>query len=418
MKKPFKPQSNVKYTQIAFYVIITSIILMAMIQIFLHLGLIAGVLGKSIKTAGHLLKPLIGGFIFAYLLYPLTTMLQKNLLRLNFFQKHRRSSRGIAVIITVFLAFLVIFILLSVVFSAVNSGIRTVHFDDIGNMITEMATNIQGFFRSFSTWLNSLNLDSQYVNDVIDKISKWGITYAQTIGNNMIGSLSRLPSILSNITFIVVFGVYFLLDGEGLKRYWDRVFRSFSENRVYSATHVFLADMNKVFSGYIRGQLLDAIFMFAVISLGLSIAGVRYAVLIGLLTGLGNLIPYVGPFLAYGSSIIVNVIVMDIPKLVISIIIIFIIQTIDGNIVNPKLLSSNVDVHPMLVILALLIGSAAGGLTGMLLAVPIAALIRIEFERLVNWKEKRKETKQAEREAMEALAEEEEDSYNIFDPLS
>ena len=69
----------------------------------------------------------------------------------------------------------------------------------------------------------------------------------------------------------------------------------------------------------------------------------------------------------------------------IGVVIVFVIQTIDGNIVNPKLLSSNIEVHPMLVIIALIIGSSTGGIVGMLAAVPIAALLKIQFERLVDY---------------------------------
>ena len=121
------------------------------------------------------------------------------------------------------------------------------------------------------------------------------------------------------------------------------------------------------------------------ISIALSLAGVRFSVLIGIFTGIGNLIPYVGPIVGYCSTILICLINGDYLRLVIGVVIVFVIQTIDGNIVNPKLLSSNIEVHPMLVIIALIIGSSTGGIVGMLAAVPIAALLKIQFERLVDY---------------------------------
>ncbi len=124
--------------------------------------------------------------------------------------------------------------------------------------------------------------------------------------------------------------------------------------------------------------------MFVVISITLSIVGVKYAIIIGALAGFGNLIPYVGPFIAYGSTIIVTLVSGDIKTLIIALIALFVVQTIDGNVINPKLLGNNVDVHPMLVVISLIIGQGAFGLLGMLFAVPVAALCKVIFEKLMG----------------------------------
>ena len=68
----------------------------------------------------------------------------------------------------------------------------------------------------------------------------------------------------------------------------------------------------------------------------------------------------------------------------------FVIQTLDGNIINPKLLSDSVNVHPLLVIASLLIGGAAGGFLGMLIAVPVGSLLKIQFDRLLRYEEERR----------------------------
>ena len=96
------------------------------------------------------------------------------------------------------------------------------------------------------------------------------------------------------------------------------------------------------------------------------------------------MIPYFGPFIAYGGSIVVCLISGEFTKLIIALIALFVIQAIDGNIIGPKLLSHSIKIHPLLVIISLIFGSSIGGLFGMLLAVPIGALIKVIFMRYIE----------------------------------
>jgi predicted PurR-regulated permease PerM len=130
--------------------------------------------------------------------------------------------------------------------------------------------------------------------------------------------------------------------------------------------------------------------MAVVVSIALLLIDVKFAVIIGLLTGIGNLIPYVGPVVGYGFTAAVCLLSQDYRKLIIAIVVLFIIQTIDGNVINPKFLSHAIKVHPVLVIVSLLIGSAVGGFGGMILAVPLAALLKTWFDRgIASLSEKR-----------------------------
>ena len=125
-------------------------------------------------------------------------------------------------------------------------------------------------------------------------------------------------------------------------------------------------------------------------ALPISLVGVKFAIVIGVLAGIGNLIPYVGPFVAYALTVLVCLISNDFNTMFIAIIALLVIQTIDGQIINPRLLGSTVNVHPMYVIVAIIFGESLGGFMGMIFAVPVAALIKIEFDRLVEMKLKKK----------------------------
>jgi predicted PurR-regulated permease PerM len=119
------------------------------------------------------------------------------------------------------------------------------------------------------------------------------------------------------------------------------------------------------------------------------VIGVPNGTVVGVLTGCGNLIPYVGPVIGYLTLALVCIPTGAWTKLIAGAIVLAILLFVDGNIINPRLLSSNVMVHPLLVVAALIGGGAVGGFVGMLIAVPTAALIKIQFDRYLERREAR-----------------------------
>ena len=109
--------------------------------------------------------------------------------------------------------------------------------------------------------------------------------------------------------------------------------------------------------------------------------------MIALMVGIGNLIPYVGPIVGYVSVVLVCLPTQSYRQMLIGIIALFVIMLVDGNIINPRLLSNNIKIHPLLVVAALIGGGAIGGFVGMLVAVPVAALIKLYFDRFLDVKE-------------------------------
>ena len=101
-----------------------------------------------------------------------------------------------------------------------------------------------------------------------------------------------------------------------------------------------------------------------------------------------------GPIVGYSSIVIVGIATSDYKSMVIAAIALLIIQAIDGNLIYPKLLSTSVNIHPMIVIISLTVGASIGGLVGMIVAVPTGALVKVWFERLINIAEKRNVNKE------------------------
>ena len=238
--------------------------------------------------------------------------------------------------------------------------------------------------------LHKLNISSVQINDIVNQAGNTLSDSIEKIASQLIGSIKNLPSFFSMLLFAIIFGIYFMVDGEGLKKYWGHVFRTIAGRKGRKYLEEFAREADRVFSGYIRGQLIDALFMAVAVSITLSVIGVKYAIIIGVLTGIGNLIPYVGPFVAYGSTAIVCLLNWNLQRFIVAMVTLFILQTIDGNVVNPKLLGNSIRIHPVLVIVSLLIGEKVGGLLGMVIAVPCGGLLKVYFEKMIAYMANRK----------------------------
>jgi sporulation integral membrane protein YtvI len=144
-----------------------------------------------------------------------------------------------------------------------------------------------------------------------------------------------------------------------------------------------LREVDKVLAGLIRGQVMVALIVGVLVSTGLYLLGVRYFLIIGILAGLLDVIPYFGAFI--GATPAVTVALLESPLLAVKVAaLFFVIHQLEGTIIGPKILGDNVGLHPLSVILFLFIGEELGGLVGMLLGVPVAAVGKVLLKHLAK----------------------------------
>jgi len=388
-KKMINENYDKKYTKISLYVIFTFLIIYILRDIIDNFAPIVTYLQNFLSWLTILLKPLFIGFAIAYLLYPIAGFFEKKLQNLSNKNKLKavlqKNARGYAVLITFAIIVLIIFLLLTAIVSTVSSEIKIFTATDIDTLISAIAGSFESLSETIKSLLKSTNISSAEIETFTKDIGNMLTAFLQNTASNIFSSAQNITSFFSNLIFSIIFAIYFLLDGNGIMKYWDKVLYALFGKRIYDKTHIFLSDADSVFAGYIRGQCLDAAFMAVVVSIALALIGIKYSIIIGILTGIGNLIPYIGPFVAYASTILISILDGDYKKLIIAIIALFVIQTIDGNVVNPKLLSNNINIHPLLVVAALIIGGAIGGIIGMLMAVPCAGLIKLYFDKLIEY---------------------------------
>ncbi|MBQ9005425.1 MAG: AI-2E family transporter, partial [Atopobiaceae bacterium] len=319
----------------------------------------------ALGLLGSITKPLAYGFMLSYALNPIVERISHGLRGIKPLADKGEKRRAIAVAIT---ALLIVVLLLGIIAAfgvMVASGISNFEWPSLKDIIAGATEDITGFIKS-----------------VQERLSSWGLISENT-ENTMLVAVGSVTDFASTALFSAMFTIYFLLDGDRLFGYFHRILFNLMGEQSGTAS-ILLDDADRVISGYFRGQATDAALVAVLSGVLLTLVGVPHAPVVGLLTGLANLIPYLGGPVGYGSVIAACLSEQAWYQMALGVVVMSIVSFVDGNILNPRLLSNSVEVHPMLVAIALIAGGAVGGVAGMLVAVPTAAWLKIQLDRWMD----------------------------------
>jgi predicted PurR-regulated permease PerM len=389
----WKNKLNWQYLQISLYVIITVVAIYTLSLIVKS----APTILKGLMARLHWLlvvsKPVIFGFVFAYLMDPVVDVFERRYRKLKTVRFFRRivMPRTWAAVTSVLLLVIAVLGLISLLVFTITNQIRLITLDDVTRLGREYMSGLNNFYLSLLERLKELDIGSQeleqYVLDATTRITR----YISEFINNTVTTITNISRYFTTFFFSFIIGFYFMIDGRMFLSYIRKIFKALFPDSLNKRLKKMAGDLDQVFSGYIRGQLIDAFVMMFLISIVLSITGVKFAIVIGVLAGIGNLIPYFGPIVAYASTTLVCLINQDFCIWLVSMILLFLIQAIDGNLIGPKLLSSSIKIHPLIIIVSIIFGSALGGFLGMLLAVPVGAYLKLVFTRFIVHRLQKKE---------------------------
>ena len=355
----FVEKLDKKYLKICLYAASTVLITAGIAVLFMFSG---SFWAKLWAIFSAVLKPMIIGGIICYLFYPIVSKIEKIFNR----KKEHKWSRALSVLLTFLIIFAAILLILALIAIAIYKNVESLNIESIQNIFATLKDDYTEIWDFVAQKLESHNISTDNMTHIVS------------------AATNAITSFFSGLLFGVIFSIYFLLDRSHLASYWRRAFRLIFGKKAEDKFQQFMNDADKAFSGYIRGQFTDALIVGVLVTVILSIAGVPNAIIVGVFAGLGNLIPYLGPIIGYLTLVIVCLPTGAFDKMILGIIIFALVMFIDGNIINPKLLSDNVEVHPLLVVAALIGGGALGGIAGMLIAVPTAALLRLQFDRYLQ----------------------------------
>lgn len=377
---------NKNYALVVFYALVLALLYHLGVRILDHFPELGAHLQNLFPWASQVISPLLLGFAIAYLLSPICHFFERILSKNALLSKKQSLCQNISIFMTFLLLILGVVFLGSLLLSTLTKSIQVLRFEDLFQGVEDFASTLEKFYSDLYIRLGNLPIGGEDAKEAVQLLLQKAVVFFQNMGNSVFSSLGSLAGALSTLAFGIIFSLYFLADGQKILSYWARIFRLLFGERRLEKLRRFFVDADRVFAGYLRGQIIDGTIMAVLVSVSLSVLQVRYAVVIGVLTGFGNLIPYVGPFIAYGLTALVCLVYGDFTKILPALIALFVIQTVDGNVINPRLLSQNIDVHPLVVIIALIIGGSLGGFLGIFLAAPVASLIKLELDKFMEHK--------------------------------
>lgn len=226
---------------------------------------------------------------------------------------------------------------------------------------------------SFSAFLEKINRTLQNLFSQVPFLQKIGLEKYML---SVIDSLVKLPGILTRIAVAFMISLYLLLDLDHYLQEVRKIRKEMIRNKKGRTVVLIICETKKVLYGYLKGQSLDSLLMGVLIGLGLWLFHVPFGISIGILAGVGNMIPYVGPLIAYSMTCFFCLLEGKKRTLLFAILYLVVIQQIDGSFIGPKLLSRQMEIRPLLVIVSILIGGTLFGPIGMLFAVPAAAVCK------------------------------------------
>ena len=334
-----------------------------------------------VRTAWGVILPFFYGFILAYLINIPSSGLRKLLAKSK--NKHIYKNRKLISVLVVFVILvLIIILILNLVIPAVIDSITFF----IINIPVYWEGAVQLIYR-----FNSLDLFGLYISDQVI-FTQLGNALGVIMDNllNPITAILGLGTTLINGVIVFFSSIYILVEKERFKALIHRLVRIFASQTAGIAFLEIFSRLNKYFRQYIRTQTIDGIILGTMATALLILLGSPFALVLGIMLGIVNYIPYFGSIFGSLIAVIVVMFTQDFTMGVIAAISLLIIQQIDANIIQPRLMGESFALSPLLVIISITIGGAIAGVLGMLVAIPIIAVIKDIFDSVVDYYERKK----------------------------
>lgn len=345
-------------------VLLITLLILLIVLVFSKISYLLGPIGSFFSVIGF---PLIMAGIFFYMLNPLVTLMEK---------------RGIKRFVGIWIAFVLVLLMMIWGFAILIPIIRDqtigivrefpAYWQAIESMTTELIN--YDWFTSLQEQINQINAD--LFNSVSAKLNE--------LLSNTVSGLGSVVGLLTNafvgIVTMPIILYYLLKEGDRL----PLSFLQFFPTNLRESIGELLKKINTQISQYVRGQITVAFFVGLMFVVGYAIIGMKFGIVLGILAGFLNIIPYMGSFIAMVPAVIVAIV--DSPLMLAKVLLVFSIeQFIEGRVISPQVLGSNLEVHPVTIIFVLLTAGKLFGLTGFILGIPGYAVLKVLLMHIFEW---------------------------------
>ena len=374
---------NTKYTTIATYVFIVAC---SIIIFYLGISQLGAVLSKIHWCIGKL-QPFIIGFSMAYLLNFILKFYEKKIFENSNIKKlklKQKTKRSFGILFTYATALVVVFLFIKFVLPQVV--------DSISGLINDIPSYINETNKFIDGTLAKLNIDQQYLriinenfNDLVNYIIKVATNFLPLLG----GMLTTVASSIWNIILGIIVSIYLLIDKEKfcalIKKITYAIFPKSASEKILEVSYM----SNSIFGKFLIGKIVDSAIIGVLTFFILALCKMPYAILVSVIVGITNIIPFFGPFIGAVPSFIIILFISPV-KALWFLVIIFIIQQLDGNIIGPKILGDSIGISAFWILFSILVAGKFLGLIGMVIGVPLFAVIYAIVKEIIEGKLKKK----------------------------
>lgn len=326
---------------------------------------------RKFPFISDIIATIIGSIIIAYALNPI----------INSFE--RRNIKRFYGVIIVYLSIVAMFFILSVLVIP-SSGKEIRRFVSNLPMYFEQISDIMdGFYTKYYSTLGGLPPMFQGIeNIVMDNLVKLEGIISDSM-TKFVGGVLSMASKLVNIVLTPILVLYFLVD----KAYFKELLIKFIPNKYRKDTLQLASIIDTSLKQFIKGRLIMSLYAGVMTTILLLVLGIEFPFVIGFITGVADIVPYIGPFLGYVPAVFFASF-SGIMKVIWVSIFWVLIQWTENNIVAPKIIGENMGMHPMVILLSIIIGGGVFGVFGMILSVPIVAITKITTQYILDKRRK------------------------------
>lgn len=358
---------------------------------------------SRIRSLITILMPVIDGFILAYLLAPVVNAIERTITTPFFAlikkEDKKNPKRFLSIIITDILVFWAIYVFFSIVIPQIAKSIRTI------------LEQFPSYINTFSLWIsNLLNDNPEFQKSVMEFINQYTMDFTTIINSKVLPQLNSINNVTEMVTqfsgvinvitsvsmsvYSIFRGLWNLIIGAIISVYLlasKELFAAQAKKIVYAFCSVnranrFISNVrfaHKTFGGFFIGKIMDSIIIGLICFAVTSILGTPFCVLISVIIGVTNIIPFFGPFLGAIPSTIL-ILFIDPLQALYFVIFVIILQQVDGNIIGPKILGSSTGLSSFWVIFSITLFGGIWGVLGMIIGVPIFAILFAFMKSLIE----------------------------------
>ena len=339
-----------------------------------------------------MLTPFLMAVLVAYILY-IPCRGVENWLKSAKIKLIKNHARGLSVLIVYTITVLLIFLSIKFIMPSVSES------------VTDLANNIPNYYNNAINYLNNVEKDSllyklninEYISSLQEirlekEIVKWiNFENISSYIQGIVGATNAIFDIF--VTFVV--SIYMLLERSDIKSFLYNLSKVMFDKKTNATIAKYYNKTNSIFFSFITSQIIDAFIVGIVTSVVMSLMNVKYAVLLGFIIGLFNIIPYFGAIVAVIFAVVITGFTGGITQALLVAVIVTALQQIDANIINPRILGTSLNLSPILVIFSVTCGGAYFGPIGMFLGVPVCAFLKLIIIDFIEYENNKKEAASA-----------------------